>query len=158
MKSIHLALITATVACPFIVNMCDSDGKNESIVITTVNRRIYTDVYFNNSNNISTHFTCEDQETFMVEERTCMRNEDLFEGEYMHNRYLKMNTNSADYERPGLHIMYGPSELILYTPDEDHICQIGSLEVVRGVNKSFEIDHSGFILANGTQNSLQSLD
>ena len=87
MKSVHLALITATVACVFIVNMCDSNGKSESIVITAVNRKTYIDFYYNN--NISTHFTCEeDQETFMVEERTCVKNEDLFQGEYMHNRYL----------------------------------------------------------------------
>ena len=49
--------------------------------------------------------------------------------------------------------MHGPSELMLYTPDEhkkDHICHIASLDVVRGVNKSFEIDSSGFSLANGT--------
>ena len=86
MKSVHLALITATVACVFIVNMSDSDGKNESTVITAVNRKTYIDFYYNN---ISTYFRCEEgQETFMVEERTCVKNVDLFKGEYMHNRYL----------------------------------------------------------------------
>ena len=61
--------------------MCNGDGKNESIVITAVNRKTYIDFYYN----ISTYFTCEeDQETFMVEERTCMKNEDLFKGEYWH--------------------------------------------------------------------------
>ena len=45
------------------------------------------------------------------------------------------------------------SELILYDqPKKGHICHnnIVSLEVVRGVNKFYEIDHSGFSLANGT--------
>ena len=84
--------------------------------------------------------------------------------------YSKVNTciidillynyiNSTDYDvvhnytRPGLHMMCEPSKLIIYTPDEhkkDHICHIASLEVVRGVKKSFEIDYSGFSLANGT--------
>ena len=50
-------------------------------------------------------------------------------------------------------------ELILYSSDIVHICHIASLEVVRGVNKSFEIDHSGFSLANDTltvSNSVKS--
>ena len=45
------------------------------------------------------------------------------------------------------------SELILYDqPKKGHICHnnIVSLEVVRGVNKFYEIDRSGFSLANGT--------
>ena len=79
MKSVHLALITATVACVFIVNMSDGDDKNESIIITAVNRRTGSDLYYRV--HISTHFACEDQETFMVEERTCMKNEDLLKGE-----------------------------------------------------------------------------
>ena len=46
-----------------------------------------------------------------------------------------------------------PVELILYSSDKQkkaHVCHIASLEVLRGVNKTFEIDHSGFSLANGT--------
>ena len=41
-------------------------------------------------------------------------------------------------------------ELILYDQlKKGHICHIVSLEVVRGVNKFYEIDHSGFSLAKG---------
>ena len=44
MKSVYLALIiTATVACVFTVDMSDDASKNESILITAVNRRTYTD-------------------------------------------------------------------------------------------------------------------
>ena len=57
-----------------------------------------------------------------------------------------------EYKRPGLYIMQDPnSELILYDElKKGHICHIASLEVVRGENKSYEIDHSGFSLVNGT--------
>ena len=46
-------------------------------------------------------------------------------------------------------------ELNLSIPDDhehtkDRICHIASLEVVRGVNKFYEIDDSGFSSANGT--------
>ena len=78
----------------------------------------------------------------------------------MHNRSMNCiaNTYSADYDGrhdykiPGLHMTYDPLELVLYTPHKkEYICHIASLEVVRGLNKSFEIDHSGFSLyANGT--------
>ena len=89
MKSVHLALISATVACVFIVDTCYGDGKNENTIITAVTRRTDSDLYYT----ISSHFICEDQETFMVEERKCMKNEDLFKGEYMHNRYLIIYLN-----------------------------------------------------------------
>ena len=55
--------------------------------------------------------------------------------------------------RPGLHMTHGRSELILYTEQDkkESICHIASLEVIRGLEKSFEIDHSGFSLdTNGT--------
>ena len=55
--------------------------------------------------------------------------------------------------RPGFHMTHGRSELILYTDQDkkESICCIANLEVIRGLEKSFEIDHSGFSLdANGT--------
>ena len=78
MKPVHLSLISAIVACVFLVDMYHGtgDGKNESMTITAVNRRQYSDMYFN----ISTHTNCENQTTFMVEERTCIKNEDLLKG------------------------------------------------------------------------------
>ena len=86
MKSVHLALITATVAFVFIVDMSDGAGKNGSTTITAVKRRTGSDLYY--LAHISSHFTCEDQETFLVEERLCMKNEDLLKGEYIHNRSM----------------------------------------------------------------------
>ena len=77
--------MTATVACVFIVDMCDSDGINESIIITAVIRRKDSDLYYYT---ISSYCRCEDQETFMVEERACTKNEDLLKGEYMHTTDL----------------------------------------------------------------------
>ena len=85
MKSVHLALVTATVACAFIVNKCYGDGINESIVVTAVTRRMDSDLYC--LAHFSRHFACK-EETFMVEERTCMKNEDLLKGEYMYNRSI----------------------------------------------------------------------
>ena len=82
MKSVHLSLISAIVACVFLIDMYHGtdDGKNESssMIITAVNRRTHSDMYSYDS--ISGHFTCEKQESFMVEERTCMKNENLLEG------------------------------------------------------------------------------
>ena len=57
--------------------------------------------------------------------------------------------------RPGLYMTQGRPELILYTyRDEKEFinCHIAILEVVRGSESTFEIDHSGFILisTNGT--------
>ena len=79
MKSVHLYLISAIVACVFLVDMCHGtgDGKNESI-ITAVNRKTDSDMYYN----ISTHTNCKKQKTFMVEERTCIKNEDLLKGKF----------------------------------------------------------------------------
>lgn len=81
MKSVHLSLISAIVACVFLVDMYHGtgDGKNESssMIITAVNRRTHSDIYYYDS--ISGHFTCE-QESFMVEERTCIKNEKLLNG------------------------------------------------------------------------------
>ena len=92
MKLVHLALITATVTCAFIVDKCYGDGKNESIVVTAVKRRNDSDLYY--LAHFSRHFACK-EETFMVEERTCMKNEDLLKGEYMHNSsiYKLFNIN-----------------------------------------------------------------
>ena len=72
------------------------------------------------------------------------------------NNYNAAILHMDDYmniSRPGLHMTCGRSELILYTNQDkkESICHIASLEVVRGLEKSFEIDHSGFSLdANGT--------
>ena len=86
MKSVHLSLISAIVACVFLVDMYHGtgDGKNESssMIITAVSRRRHLDIYFvyYNYDSISRRFRCEEQESFMVEERTCMKNENLLEG------------------------------------------------------------------------------
>ena len=89
MKSVDLALITATIACVFMVGIGYGDGKTENI--TAVKRRIVdnSDVYYYN---VSKHATCKDNHTFMVEERECMKNEDLFKGKYIHNRYHELCT------------------------------------------------------------------
>lgn len=53
--------------------------------------------------------------------------------------------------RPGLRMTYGKSELILYTHRDEKEpigCHIASLDVVRGLESTFEIDHSGFSLIN----------
>ena len=80
MKSVHLSLISAIVACVFLVDMYHGtgDGKNESMIITAVNRSRDSDIYYN----ISTHTNCEKQKTFMVEERACIKNEDLLKGKF----------------------------------------------------------------------------
>ena len=79
MKSVDLALMTATIACAFMVGICYDDGKNENIVITAVTRRINHDLYF--IHNVG-HDRCEDDYTFMVEEKNCSKNEDLFNGKH----------------------------------------------------------------------------
>ena len=78
MKSVDLALITATIACVFMVGICYGNGQNENIVITAVTRRIDHDSYY--IHNISHHNNCEDDFTFMVEEKNCSKNEILFNG------------------------------------------------------------------------------
>ena len=63
------------------------------------------------------------------------------------------NTHYGSLKRPILHMTQDP-EIILYNIPDEHknICHnnIVSLEVVRGVNKFYGIDHSGFSLVNGT--------
>lgn len=66
---------------------------------------------------------------------------------------INLEDDDGEYKRPGFHMMQDQySKLILH--DQGHIkfCHnnIVSLEVVRGVNKFYEIDRSGFSLANGT--------
>ncbi len=72
--------MTATIACVFMVKICYGDGENESIVITAVQRRNNSDYYYSVSNDYDNHILCEDHETFMVEEKTCVKNEELFKG------------------------------------------------------------------------------
>ena len=80
MKSAHL--ISAIVACLFLIDMYHGtgDGKNESssMIITAVSRRTDSDIYYYNYDGRG--FTCEEQESFMVEERTCKKNENLLKG------------------------------------------------------------------------------
>ena len=80
MKSAHL--ISAIVACVFLVDMYPGtgDGRSESssMIITAVNRRTNSDIYYYNYD--SRGFRCEEQESFMVEERTCTNNENLLKG------------------------------------------------------------------------------
>ena len=84
MKSAHL--ISAIVACVFLVDMYHGtgDGRTESssMIIAAVSRRIDSDIilYYYNYDSISRHFRCEQQESFIVEERTCMNNENLLKG------------------------------------------------------------------------------
>ena len=80
MESDYQILITVTVACAFIVDMCSGDGNSDqsSAVVTAVNRRTNIDLYY--LTNVSGHCTCDDQESLMVEERICMKNEELLKG------------------------------------------------------------------------------
>ena len=61
------------------VGICYADGKNENIVITAVNRRINHDLYSIHNNR------CKDNHTLMVEEKTCLENENLFNGKHTQN-------------------------------------------------------------------------
>ena len=80
MESVDLALI---ILCVFMIGICYGDGKNESIIVTAVMRRVDSDIYY--CYNFSNHFRCEEQlPTFMVEEKKCRKNEDFFNGRHMH--------------------------------------------------------------------------
>ena len=78
MRSVDLALITATIACAFMVDICYGDGKNKSIIITKVTRNTNYDLYYIHS--VSGHYGCRDDHTFMVEGKIYMKNKYLFKG------------------------------------------------------------------------------
>lgn len=76
MKSVDLALV-----CVFMIDICYGDGKNKSIVVTAVMRRVDSDIYYYNFSKSIVQYVCEDQlPTFMVEEKICRKNEDFFNG------------------------------------------------------------------------------
>ena len=83
MKSVYLALLIAIVICIFKIIVCSGNGTNKSVIIA-VTRRTYLDLYHPTD---SPHVLREEQETFMVEKRRCMKNENVFKGES--NTHLK---------------------------------------------------------------------
>ena len=76
MKSVYLALIIAIVDSVFKVDTCCGSATNEGAIITVL-RRKHMDLYHPAD---SPHMTCEEQETFMIEERRCVKNENIFKG------------------------------------------------------------------------------
>lgn len=78
MKLAYLTL-TATVVYVLTVNMCYGGGKNNRSVIEAVRRRIDSDFYYVYPAN--GHSLCYPQETYMIEDGRCIKNEDLFTGE-----------------------------------------------------------------------------
>ena len=77
MKSVYLALIIAIVESTLKVDVCCGSAMNEGVIIT-VQRRTRLDIYHLADR---PHMRCEEQETFMVEERRCVKNENVFRGD-----------------------------------------------------------------------------
>ena len=80
MKLVHLATAFATAVYLLRINVSHSSGNNNSL-IEAVLRRTDSDLYYvypaNGYGN-----RCDRQQTYVIEERRCMMNEDLFKGEY----------------------------------------------------------------------------
>ena len=79
MKSVHLATIFVTVVYLLIINVCHGSGNNKSL-IEAVLRRTDSDLYYVYPANVYSN-RCDRQQTYMIEERRCMMNGDLFKGE-----------------------------------------------------------------------------
>ena len=80
MKPVHLATVFATVVYLLRSNVCHGSGNNKSL-IEAVSRRTDSDLYYvYPANGYSNR--CDRQQTYMIEERRCMMNEDLFKGEH----------------------------------------------------------------------------
>lgn len=77
MKSVYLALIIFIVESTFKVDVCCGSAMNEGAIIK-VQRRTSMDLYYPADR---PHITCEEQETFMIEERRCVKNENVFRGD-----------------------------------------------------------------------------
>ncbi len=75
MKSVHLIAIVTIISK---VHVCCGSGTHEGETILSVSRRTYSDLYHPVD---GPHITCEQQETFMIEERRCVKNENVFKGE-----------------------------------------------------------------------------
>ena len=81
MKSVYLALRLAMIAIVTSIvkiNVCYGTGTNETVIIS-VTRRIHSDLY--HPADSPQHIRCEEQETFMIEERRCVKNENAFKGD-----------------------------------------------------------------------------
>ena len=77
MKSVYLALIIFIVESTFKVDVCCGSAMNEGTIIK-VHRRMRLDLYYPADH---PHMRCEEQETFMIEERRCVKNENVFRGD-----------------------------------------------------------------------------
>ena len=79
MRAAYQAL-TVTVYCVFSFNLCccdrKGDGRNVTVAVT---RRIDSDLYYLIGEHY--HVTCSvEEKTYMVEEKQCVKNENLFKG------------------------------------------------------------------------------
>ena len=81
MKLVHLATVFVTVVYLLRINVCHGSGNNKSL-IEAVLRRTDSDLYYVYPTKFNGYgYRCDQQQTYMIEERRCMMNEDLFKGE-----------------------------------------------------------------------------
>ena len=68
---------------------CYGEGDINNVP-TWVTRRMSADIYYQRGN--KSHSVCNDSTTFMVEERKCMKNEEIFNGKYILSNCRSMHT------------------------------------------------------------------
>ena len=85
MKSVYLTLTaTVTVVCVLMISVCYGSGKRNRSIIEAVTRRVDSDLYYvYPANGFSSH--CYPQQTYMIEDGRCIKNEDLLTGKYVHS-------------------------------------------------------------------------
>ena len=73
-----LLIVTTVVNCAFVFSVVHGNRLNRTVTVA-VYRRQSGDIYelnYHDDNKI--HNSCEGQQTYMVEERACLKNEDIF--------------------------------------------------------------------------------
>ena len=160
----------------FLDNICScSKSQDEAETVTTlVNRRLKYDIYEQSQQqDKEKHHRCDHQTTYLVEERQCVKNEDLFGSNlslsYPIYRYenvclllydikigCRLSLTQNVSRRSIVNIDRLPDkEVIELDMHQKQIngsfCNIASLNVKRGIHKAFQINHTGFLLStNGT--------
>ena len=75
-----LLIVTTVVNCAFVFSVVHGNRLNSTVTVTVaVYRRQSHDIYelsYHDDNKI--HNSCEEKQTYMVEERACLKNEDIF--------------------------------------------------------------------------------
>jgi hypothetical protein len=88
MKSVYLIAIVVIISK---VDVHCGSSTHEGEIILSVSRRTYSDLYHPVD---SPHMRCEELETFMIEERRCVKNENVFKGESNSYRFKLSHVRS----------------------------------------------------------------